>query len=134
MRTFNKFFVLAGIGLFLCLGCGSAKHQEGTTNQSGTGATTTVPIPGVDPTIQAHAMSLLSTKCGSCHTGSSSYGGFNCVNDVKAMVAQGFIRPGDAAHSPVYTTMNNGTMPPGGGIPATDIQSIKNWIDTAVIQ
>lgn len=61
---------------------------------------------------------IMLTKCGSCHTTSSS-GGVNFTNDCEIV----------SRWSRIQTTTTNGSMPPGTPLTAAEKLKIANWVN-----
>ena len=89
----------------------------------------------VEPDIGQISMKILETRCQNCHhSGRGSVGGFIGIEDYQGLIDQNQIIPGDALASPIYQSLvaANGMqlMPIGGALPDSEIEQIKNWIDS----
>jgi mono/diheme cytochrome c family protein len=89
------------------------------------------PAPSGLSALGQKAYAVLQTNCAGCHgAGSVGSGGIGYILDFQKDIDNGIAIPGNAAGSSIYTTINAGTMPPGGKLAATDIQTIFDWIQT----
>ncbi|MGE0527984.1 MAG: hypothetical protein AB7G93_16900 [Bdellovibrionales bacterium] len=75
------------------------------------------------------ARSVVGTNCSSCHA-------FHTQSN-EELIASGLIVAGDSQNSKLYYRLSgsdgpNGpkNMPTGGALSSTDLQTIKNWIDS----
>lgn len=120
-----RYAAVMGILLVSFQNCGS-EHMLGSTNGS-TGD------PGYDPTAfnlaQTKALEVLQLRCASCHDGTVS-GTTPDVMDVVGLRSSQYIIPGFPQNSPIYLTIVDGSMPPGGpnlaGTP--ELTRIRDWI------
>lgn len=88
--------------------------------------------------VHDQALSYLSKECFKCHGNSNSQGKFSSVLEVKTMIEQGYILPGNPLQSPLYKSMKNNLglkmpMPPGGAN-EQDLELIYNWIAKLVVE
>lgn len=84
------------------------------------------PSPAADP-----ALAVLDRHCRRCHDGPDGSGGFDLA-DLPGLLAEGLIRPGDAAGSPILARMASGEMPPDtvAARPApAELEAVRAWID-----
>jgi mono/diheme cytochrome c family protein len=87
--------------------------------------------PNVTNAYTAAAMSILSQNCTSCHgTTSGPLNVFN-LTDPNHLISSGLVVAGSPAQSPLFTAISGGTMPPGGALSASDINTIQQWIIAA---
>lgn len=70
------------------------------------------------PVYSSLAKYVFANNCTSCH-GIGTYAG---------LMSTGWIVPGSALTSQLYIQMNGGSMPPGGGITASELSAIDTWI------
>lgn len=74
------------------------------------------------------AMTVLTTKCSSCHDSTVKAGGVDVLN-VDDMLAKGVVVPNEPSLSALFTAIQEGRMPPSGQVLSqTEVQSIYNWI------
>jgi len=109
-----------------------------------TGMIVKSPIPSPTPTPSASAsppagssalaqkaFAVLQTNCAGCHgQGSVASGGIDYILDFQKLIANNLAIPGNAAASPIYVDISGGTMPPGGKLSASDIQTVFDWIQS----
>lgn len=81
----------------------------------------------VDQALQAQSLSILSNRCAACHDQVSS-GNVTHILDVNHLITSGLVTPGDPNAGRIIGSIAAGTMPPGGGVSAADLQTIKNWV------
>ncbi|MFZ9519803.1 MAG: c-type cytochrome domain-containing protein [Silvanigrellaceae bacterium] len=80
--------------------------------------------------LEKKATDILNKSCGGCHNEKQKSGNFGLITDIQAMVSGGFyIVPGKPDSSEIVRRMLNGTMPPGGKLPSTDLSLIVEWIE-----
>jgi uncharacterized membrane protein len=103
----------------------------------GAQAPTTTPVlvpPVLSPpsvvsgALEDQAITILQNKCFLCH-GTVTSGGLSQINDPAALIAGGWVVPGNAAGSKIYTSIVSGKMPPGGLLNSADIAIIADWIN-----
>ncbi len=68
---------------------------------------------------------IYQTNCLPCHGAGShlNLSSRQALLDAKALV------PGDPGHSAVYTSILNGSMPPGGKLSSADVKVFRQWIE-----
>ncbi len=87
----------------------------------------------VDQALNSQAMTLIQSKCNSCHSSTSiGYGGYKSSESLDLMIRDVMIIPGNSASSRVYIRSIDNTMPPGAPLTAAEKDTIKRWIDTAI--
>jgi hypothetical protein len=77
--------------------------------------------------LQSKAISILETKCTTCHT-DQPLGGPANISNVSEMIATGIIVPGRPDLSPMYTQIDSGAMPQVGSLTIDEIDTIHAWI------
>ncbi|VTS06483.1 c-type cytochrome domain-containing protein [Tuwongella immobilis] len=94
------------------------------------------PAPASEPgklATAAQVRNWLDASCHRCHgENGAAEGGFNHVTDLARLVARKKILPGNAAASPLFKRIANGSMPPPDSHPRlTDAQiaQLRAWID-----
>ncbi|MBI5375983.1 MAG: PKD domain-containing protein [Candidatus Schekmanbacteria bacterium] len=79
---------------------------------------------------------VLDPNCLGCHSGSGALGGLD-VSTVSKIYQGGAsgpaVIPFDADNSLLITRIIDGTMPPGGSITPTQLQTIKDWINQGAL-
>lgn len=79
---------------------------------------------------QQWTMDFLETTCAACHgSASAGQGDFDYVDNYAQLLSSGKIIPGDAAGSPLYARMDNGTMPPQGVQPQPTADQLSRLAD-----
>jgi len=108
-------------------GTGGSKATGGTSGSGGSG--------GTAPTFTQIYQQILTVSCAGsqCHNpGSQSGVSFSsqstAYNSVKSRVTAG-----NATGSSFYSTVNSGKMPPGGKLPASQLQMIADWINAGAM-
>ncbi|HEX3599580.1 MAG TPA: hypothetical protein VHU84_05520, partial [Lacipirellulaceae bacterium] len=67
---------------------------------------------------------ILEQQCLQCH-GPGAHVDFSSR---QRLLDQNYVTPGSPSKSPLYTSLEKGSMPPGGKLPATQIAAIRDWI------
>ena len=100
--------------------------------------------PPTDVSFSASVFPILSSRCGGgCHSPSSE-SGVNVSSYSKLMASTGqryrskVVLPGDGANSPLVDKLSSrpkygSRMPEGGALTATQIATIKAWIDEGAL-
>jgi formylglycine-generating enzyme required for sulfatase activity len=70
---------------------------------------------------------ILETYCVGCH-GSGSGGNHISLISRQAMLNTKMLTPGNPRASRVYTSVQNGSMPPGGKLSAANVEVLRQWI------
>ena len=71
---------------------------------------------------------ILKNRCGQCHIrGSKGNFRMSSFNELMRMV--GAVTPGNPGSSKIYTSVQSGEMPPKGGMPQAEKDTIKRWIE-----
>ncbi|HKZ68848.1 MAG TPA: c-type cytochrome [Anaerolineales bacterium] len=95
-----------------------------------------VETPGAPPRFSAQILPLLQAKCSVCHSEKTHLGGWD-ASSYEAVMTTGdhgpTVKPGEAEASLLAqrvsgTQTQGGIMPPGGLLPADEIQLIVDWI------
>ena len=73
------------------------------------------------------AMSVLVSKCSSCHSDTMKSAGVN-VLDTNEMLANGLIVPGEPSLSLIFTVIQSGQMPPSKPLDQADVQAVFDWV------
>jgi hypothetical protein len=101
--------------LLLAAGCGLNKSPEATERSAQTGQ---VALVVLDPALNQSALSALSS-CRSCHAE---------VQSAERLVSAGWLVPGEPESSPIFTRIDEGTMPPESPFGQARIELIEEWI------
>jgi hypothetical protein len=115
---------------------GGATGRGGTTGTGGSSSPDAGADGGTTVTFTDIYNSILVAHCGGsqCHNPGSQKGisfssQTNAYNAVKSRVTAG-----NGAGSSFYSTVNSGSMPPGGPkLSSTDLNKIKTWIDQGAL-
>lgn len=77
---------------------------------------------------------IFTTSCASCHP-STAPPDLTAGNSWIAIIDGDYVVPNDLGASPLYQRMigNGNLMPPSGSLPASEINSVKNWIEQGVL-
>lgn len=73
------------------------------------------------------ALTILATKCSSCHDSSIKAGGVDVLN-LDEMLALGVVVPNEPLLSLLFTEVQSGQMPPNKALSVAEIQTISDWI------
>ena len=73
------------------------------------------------------ALTLLATKCSSCHDSAIKAGGVDVLN-LNEMLAFGVVVPNEPLLSLLFTKVQSGQMPPTKALSISEIQTISDWI------
>ena len=90
------------------------------------------PAPAANVTFAKDIVPVFRTYCLSCHSGQKPKGGVDLSS--MAAITKGkrgkpIFRPGDPAASSLYTSVEDGTMPPEGKAPSeVEKRLIRDWI------
>jgi hypothetical protein len=106
----------------LVVGC-SGKVDEGTPDTQvqdpgtqppvTTPQTAPPPPPAVPGLLRAQVENILNRSCGACHGKDGlEAAGMNYIEDLDQLIANGKVKPGDAAGSVLVKRIQDGTMPP----------------------
>lgn len=71
--------------------------------------------------------SILNTNCAGCHGASGGKAGVD-LSSYDSVMASRTVKPNDPDSSKLIRIIESGKMPPGGGLPAADIQKLRSWI------
>lgn len=128
-----KYNLLLILTVSLLSGCGFLNK---TGNQLAASLTNTALGSGfqiVDPALNSQALTLIGTRCNSCHSSSSTgLGGYRSSDSLEQMVASGMVIPGNANASRVYIRSIDNSMPPGAPLSQMEKDLIRNWINTGL--
>lgn len=82
--------------------------------------------------VKEAALDILEANCAGCHANGQNQGGFGYILDEDQLLTQGKIVAGNAAESPLYQRIANGSMPPAPLDPVADqdLATIQEWINT----
>lgn len=78
--------------------------------------------------LSAKSSQILATNCSSCHTATTGPSGIYDLTDTNHLISSSLIVVGQPDQSVIYQAISTGTMPPGGGLSASDIATIHDWI------
>lgn len=121
-RKYCIHIVLTTFLLSYLTGCGNFTKSEhsGTESSASTNS------------FEAGAFETIQAKCASCHgvTGSPQ-GGIDYILNKTEMLEKKLIVTGSATSSPLYISINNGSMPPSGytAVTSDELSEIQSWID-----
>jgi formylglycine-generating enzyme required for sulfatase activity len=74
---------------------------------------------------RASVAPILEQKCLHCH----GAGAHVDLSSRQRLLDQKNVAPGNPAKSPLYTSLEKGSMPPGGKLSAEEMASIRDWIE-----
>lgn len=103
----------------------SPKHQEGQPLSS-----LNFNAAEVLASLQSQALSVLSSKCASCHVTDYPLSNLDNIMDVTYLTDFGFINPGSPQTSPMYLTLIDKTYhaPDSLSITDNDLAILRDWI------
>lgn len=73
------------------------------------------------------AMTILTTRCSSCHDANTKAGGVDVLN-IEEMLARGVIVPNEPNLSALFNDIQSGRMPPAKALSQSEMQAVYNWI------
>jgi len=158
---FHRFLLLAlvagcypivNIEIASCGGHDPDQEHGDTANETGVSYTTTVWTTGwtdwtvptssdlaCSDSLSLDAQTVFTNTCSACHgPDSPKYDGYGDALDPVAMIADGWVVPGDSADSKVYQQVSPGpggepprmlTAEGGGPLVPNDILIVRSWID-----
>lgn len=85
----------------------------------------------IDPKLQSAALNILNQNCSSCHTQSSGPANVYGLADVKHLFSSGLLVAGDPSHSPLFLSIQAGSMPPKGPLSSADQDILREFIISA---
>ncbi len=97
---------------------GSSKNSKSLSEQDALGA---------------EAMEVLSAKCLTCHNPEKPEGGISDISDLGYLLYYRLVIPGQPEISDLIRVIKEGSMPPGGGLSTSDLQSLNRWIQDGLI-
>jgi uncharacterized membrane protein len=132
MKKIRAFFLIA-LASSILPSCGLL-HKTGDRLTAGLASTN---LGGgyevVNASLNSQALTLISSRCNSCHSSSSSgLGGYRSSDSLDQMVRDAMVIPGNAAISRVYIRSIDNSMPPAAPMTQMEKDLIKNWIDTGL--
>lgn len=72
---------------------------------------------------------VFTTRCAGCHTGGNPPAGLSITaSDYLNLKLQGQFKPFDLENSPIWKSVESGSMPPNRTLPAAEVEFIKGWI------
>lgn len=77
--------------------------------------------------VSNRALTILATKCSSCHDSTIKAGGVDVLN-LDEMLARGVVVPNEPLLSLIFTKVQSGQMPPSSPLSIAEIQAISDWI------
>lgn len=116
--------IRAGAGLFCMLtlsACGVSKLSTSLTSSLLSSGDRRIGFSQVDA-------ALIQPKCVSCHNSSSPGGGIN-LESYAALMSSGSVIPRLAAASRFYASIQEGSMPIGATVSASQLQMVRDWIN-----
>ena len=100
--------------------------RDGSTVSAGS-----VEAAGLQNNYQAQALSIIQSKCVSCHKSSTGPANVFNLTDRNHLVLSRLVVPGKPDLSILYTEIESGAMPPAHPLDPADEQIISNWIAAA---
>jgi mono/diheme cytochrome c family protein len=82
---------------------------------------------GSSLSLQAQSVQILQKECLSCH-GTMGDGGVSNITDVHKLIQSGLVIEGDPENSPLIISIIKGSMPPGGTLAESSLQTLEDWI------
>lgn len=79
---------------------------------------------------QDKAMSVIESRCVSCHNSQNPSGGIDYVNNVSQLLGSGLVIPRYPELSPLYQVIAQGDMPPSKPLSQDEVNIINEWIKT----
>ncbi len=76
---------------------------------------------------QQKALTILTTKCSTCHNIDSPSGGVDVLS-IDKLLASGAIVPTEPGISPLFQVISSGRMPPSKPLAQEDILAVSDWI------
>lgn len=132
MKSRNKkiFIYLMGIsaGILLFQNCDPyhVNSDLSSSSQNGVPLGTTLEV---DQDLQNQSLAILSAKCGICHDSVSS-GGVTHILDVMHLISAGLVIPGDPSQGRLIQSIESGSMPIGGSVSPSELQTMKDWVSS----
>jgi hypothetical protein len=74
------------------------------------------------------AMEILSAKCLTCHNPDKPEGGISDITDLNFLLYYRLVIPGQPEISDLLRVIKEGSMPPGGSLSTSELQSLNRWI------
>ncbi len=102
-----------------CAVVGDKKASQNQSEQAATALAT-----------QDKAMSVIQSRCVSCHNPSVPSGGIDYIADVGSLLGSGLVVPRYPDLSPLYTAIAQGEMPPSKPLAQDEVDAINAWIKT----
>lgn len=125
-----KYVLLLALMIVTVIGfqnCGAYKASSMAGSGSSSSGSSTSATLQVDQALQTQSLAILNTRCASCHQ-TANMGGVNQILDTAHLIASGLVVVGNSSAGRLVGSIVDGTMPPGGGVSAADLQTIKSWI------
>jgi uncharacterized membrane protein len=108
--------------LFSFQNCAVVGDKKASQNQSEQAATALA--------TQDKAMSVIQSRCVSCHNPAMPSGGIDYIADVGSLLGSGLVVPRYPDLSPLYTAIAQGEMPPSRPLAQDEVDAINAWIKT----
>lgn len=111
---------------------GSYIFRLEVTDNSGSKAndTVTVTVSAMAPTYSLIRDEIFISSCVGCHSGTRPSGGYNMSTYSGVMTE---VTTGNASQSQLYRRVQDGSMPPGGGLSTLDRNRIRDWINAGAL-
>lgn len=111
---------------------GSYIFRLEVTDNSGGKAndTLTVNVSAMAPTYSLLRDEIFVSSCVSCHSGTRPSGGYN-MSTYSGIMTEVTAR--NASQSQLYLRVQDGSMPPAGGLPTSDRNRIRDWINAGAL-
>lgn len=97
--------------------CSGGKKGDGGTSE----------LSSEQAIVSNKALTILATKCSSCHDSTIKAGGLDVLN-LDEMLALGVVVPNEPLLSVLFTRVQQGQMPPTKALSLSEIQTISDWI------
>src|SRR5690606_6524777 len=78
------------------------------------------------------AFKVIRSNCTSCHNPNNPMGGIEDIENIDYLLYYGLVVRGEPELSPLYTSIQNGSMPLQGRLSAEDTQAIYDWIHSGL--
>ena len=126
-----KFVLLLNCSFVLVLFYQNCSPMSTGNTGSGSGSSTSSSTASDTDINTQKAMTILTTKCSSCHDNTMKSGGVDVLN-ISELLSSGVVVPNEPSLSLLFTQVQSGQMPPGKSLSQAEIQSLFNWIQSGV--
>jgi uncharacterized membrane protein len=126
-----KFILLLNCSFILVLFYQNCSPMATGNTGSGSGSSSSSSTSSGSDIDTQKAMTILTTKCSSCHDSATKSGGVDVLN-INELLARGVVVPNEPSLSVLFTQVQQGQMPPGKSLSQAEIQSLYNWIQSGL--